>query len=147
MSRLVRPRRRHRRLQRMASIMNALSSIAVIVGSVGVVDTILMSVLERTREIGVLRAVGWRRRRVVGRIALESLLLGAVGGVIGTALGVCLMLMMSFVPLFGDLLGAAYTPGVFLKAAAVSLGLGALGSVYPAWRASRIAPAEALRYE
>lgn len=133
--------------QRMATIMNALSSIAVLVGSVGVVNTILMSVLERTREIGVLRAVGWRRRRVIGQIATESLLLGAVGGVIGTVLGVILLALMAFVPSLGAMLAGAYTPSVFIKAAVVSLGLGALGSVYPAWRASRIAPAEALRYE
>ncbi|MCC7020276.1 MAG: ABC transporter permease [Ardenticatenales bacterium] len=133
--------------QRLDTIMTALSSIAVIVGSVGVVNTILMSVLERTREIGVLRAVGWRRRRVIGQIAAESLLLGAFGGAIGTVLGMILLALITLVPTLGALLAGAYTPSVFVKAAVVSLGLGALGSVYPAWRASRIAPAEALRYE
>lgn len=128
-------------------LMNVLSSIAVLVGSVGVVNTVLMSVLERTREIGVLRAVGWRRRRVLGLVAAESILLGGLGGAIGTIAGVVLLQLMAFAPGFGALLKGAFTLSVFAKAATVALGLGVLGSVYPAWRAGRIAPAEALRYE
>lgn len=128
-------------------LMNVLSSIAVLVGSVGVVNTVLMSVLERTREIGVLRAVGWRRRRVLGQIAVESVLLGALGGALGTVAGVVLLELMALAPGFGALLKGAFTVSVFAKAAAVALGLGVLGSLYPAWRAGRIAPAEALRYE
>ncbi len=128
-------------------LMNVLSSIAVVVGSVGVVNTVLMSVLERTREIGVLRAVGWRRRRVLGHIAAESLLLATLGGVIGTLAGVALMQLLGLAPGFGALLKGAFPPQLFAKAAGVALGLGVLGGLYPAWRASRIAPAEALRYE
>ncbi len=124
-----------------------LSSIAVIVGGVGVMNTVLMSVFERTREIGVLRAVGWRRRRILEQILSESLVLSLLGGLIGIALGVGLVLLLAQIPLAGQLMKGSFRPVIFAQAVLVALGLGALGGFYPALRATQFQPAEALRYE
>lgn len=124
-----------------------LSSVAVIVGSVGVMNTLLMSVFERTREIGVLRSLGWRRRRILQQILSESLVLGIVGGLIGTAVAVGLVMLLGKVPMWGGLLAGSFKPMIFVQGAAVALGLGAVGGIYPALRATQFQPAEALRYE
>ncbi len=120
---------------------------AILVGGLGMMNTMVMSVLERTREIGVLRALGWRRRRVVGLILGESLVLALAGGILGLALGVGLTLLARLSPAVESVLGAVFTPTMFIQAMVVSLLLGTLGGLYPAWRASRLAPVEAMRYE
>lgn len=120
---------------------------AVLVGGVGMMNTMLMSVLERTREIGVLRALGWRRRRVIGMILGESLVLATCGGVIGIGLGVGLTRLVQFVPAVESMLRGIFTPMMFIQAFVVALVLGVVGGIYPAWRASRLAPIEAMRAE
>lgn len=120
---------------------------AVLVGGIGMMNTMLMSVLERTREIGVLRALGWRRRRVIGMILGESLLLSLLGGIVGIGLGVGLTRLAQFVPEVENMLGSAFTPMMFVQALVVALVLGAVGGIYPAWRAARLAPIEAMRAE
>jgi putative ABC transport system permease protein len=110
-------------------------------------NTLLMSVLERTREIGVLRALGWRRRHVLGMVLQEALVLGAVGGSVGVAIGLGLTWLVTLIPgLFGSI-EPVYSPELFVQAVVVALGAGLLGGLYPAWRATRMHPAEALRYE
>jgi len=125
----------------------AVSLIAILVGGVGMMNTMLMSVLERTREIGVLRALGWRKGRVLGMVLGESLTLSLIGGAAGMALGVFLVKVLGRVPAVGSLSRGAFTPGLFLQALSVSIIMGALGGLYPAYRASRLMPVEALRYE
>ncbi|MCL4531739.1 MAG: ABC transporter permease [Actinobacteria bacterium] len=124
-----------------------LSMIAVLVGGIGVMNTMVMSVFERTREIGVLRAVGWRRRRIILMVLMESLLLSVVGGLFGIALGIGLIQLVGLLPGIGSLFAAAYQPSLFIQAMVVALALGTVGGIYPAWRASRLSPLEALRYE
>lgn len=120
---------------------------AILVGGLGMMNTMLMSVLERTREIGVLRALGWRRRRIVGLILGESLVLALVGGLLGIALGVGLTALTSLSPSVASLLEGAFTPAIFVQAIVVSTLLGVAGGVYPAWRASLLEPMEAMRHE
>jgi ABC-type antimicrobial peptide transport system permease subunit len=120
---------------------------AVLVGGLGMMNTTLMSVFERTREIGVLRAVGWRRRRIVGMIMAESVTLAAAGGILGIVLGVGLTWLASLSPAVATLLGGVFTPTIFIQAIATALLLGTLGGIYPAWRAAQLAPIEAMRYE
>ncbi len=124
-----------------------ISFLAMFIGAVGMLNTMLMSVLERTREIGVLRALGWRRRQVVGMILQEALALGAVGGVCGIILGLGLTWGITQIPGIGGMLKASYSPELFAQALAVALVTGAIGGLYPAWRATRMRPVEALRYE
>jgi putative ABC transport system permease protein len=123
------------------------SFLAVMVGSLGMLNTMLMSVLERTREIGVLRALGWRRRQVLGIIVRESCILGVLGGGLGMALGIGLTQLMG---LAEGLIGAfepVFTSQLFVQAGGVSVLVGLVGGLYPAWRATRMRPVEALRYE
>jgi ABC-type antimicrobial peptide transport system permease subunit len=120
---------------------------AVLVGGLGMMNTTLMSVLERTREIGVLRALGWRRRRVVGLILGESLVVAGLGGAVGVLLGVALTALASLSPAVESMLQGVFTPRLFLQAMLLALALGAISGVYPAWRASRLQPVEAMRQE
>jgi ABC-type antimicrobial peptide transport system permease subunit len=125
----------------------ALAVLMALVGSVGMTNTILMSVLERTREIGVLRALGWSRRRVLGMILKESLLLSGLSGLVGIGMGVGLTKVLATVPAVGGFVKTAFTLTLLAQALGVSLALGSLGGLYPAWRATRLQPVEALRYE
>jgi putative ABC transport system permease protein len=121
--------------------------IAILIGAVGMMNTVLMSVFERTREIGVLRSLGWRKERVLGLIIGESLALSLIGGLTGTALGVAAVRALGSSPATGGLLQGRFSPGLFIQALVIALILGALGGFYPAWRASQLTPLEALRYE
>jgi len=124
-----------------------ISFLAVFIGGLGMLNTMLMSVLERTREIGVLRALGWRGRRVLGMILRESLVLGAVGGLCGILLGLGLTGLIAMAPGVVGAMKPVYTPQLFVQATVVAMVAGVVGGLYPAWRASKLKPIEALRYE
>ncbi len=125
----------------------AVSLIAIIIGGVGGMNTMLMSVFERTREFGVLRAVGWRPRRVLGMVLGESLILSLLGGAVGTGLGIGGVWLVKNMPFGGMVLPQLIYPGRLLQGMLVALGLGGFGGLYPAWRAAQLLPAEAMRYE
>ena len=118
---------------------------AVLVGGLGMMNSTLMSVFERTREIGVLRAVGWRRRRVIGMVFGESMVVSLLGGAAGIGLGVGLTELTKLSPAVASMLEGVITVDIFLQAIGLSVGLGAISGLYPAWRASRLTPAEAMR--
>lgn len=125
----------------------AVSMLAVLIGGVGVMNTMLMSVFERTREFGALRAVGWRSRQVLGLVLGESLALTGLGGLAGAGLGVAAVQAVRHVPTVSGLLPSTFSPALFAQGIGVALALGLMGGAYPAWRASRMAPAEAMRAE
>jgi putative ABC transport system permease protein len=125
----------------------AIRGLALIVGGIVVANTMIMSIYERTREIGTLRALGWRRRRILGQILQESLLLCLLSGVLGAVLGVALLSLIAALPGVKQFISAAWRPETFVSAIGVALLLGLLGGIYPAWRASHLQPVEALRYE
>lgn len=129
------------------AMLNAISSLAILVGGVGILNTMLMAVLERTREIGVLRTMGWRKRRIIGMIMNESLILSVIGGIAGLVLAFLLVNLLTQLPMVGAAFEASWSAGVFLRAGLVALGLGLIGGLYPAYRASGLQPVEALRYE
>jgi ABC-type lipoprotein release transport system permease subunit len=128
-------------------MMQQIAFLAVLIGGVGMLNTMLMSVLERTREIGVLRALGWQRRQVVGMILQEALALGIAGGVFGILLGFGLAWSLTLVPVIGGMMRPQYDLQLLLVAISVAIVTGLLGGFYPAWRATRMLPVEALRYE
>jgi ABC-type lipoprotein release transport system permease subunit len=131
----------------MNAMFGALIGLMVVVGGIVMLNVMAMSVFERTQEIGVLRALGWRRWRVLHMVLGEALALSLLSTLLGIALGVGLNALFSLEPTYGRLLPAVYSPGAFAQVVALAVALGALGGLYPAWRATRLRPAEALRYE
>jgi len=125
----------------------AITLLAVGIGAIGVTNTMVMSVFERTREIGILRAVGWSRRRILGTVIGESVALCALAAVIGVLLGVAASRAIMLVPSISSLLSPVYAPDVFVRAVVIALVVGLAGAAYPALRATRLTPMEALRHE
>jgi ABC-type antimicrobial peptide transport system permease subunit len=134
-------------MQSMDAMMGAISFLAIAVGGMGVMNTMLMTVLERTREIGVLRALGWRSRRILSMILQEAIWLGLLGGLSGILIAFGLGSLMGKIPIMGDVLNLIWEIDIFTRAITIALLLGVLGGLYPALRATRLQPVEALRYE
>ncbi|MCD4671165.1 MAG: ABC transporter permease [Anaerolineaceae bacterium] len=129
------------------AMMTGISMLTIIVGGLGVMNTMLMAVVERTREIGVLRALGWRRRAVLKMILKEAFLLGILGGLVGIAIAFLLVGAIKMAPMVGDVFNVIWELSVFTRAIGVALALALVGGLYPAYRATRLLPVEALRYE
>ncbi|MBS3735617.1 MAG: ABC transporter permease [Candidatus Bipolaricaulota bacterium] len=126
-----------------------IAAISLLVGGIGVMNTMYTAVLERTREIGVMKAVGAKNGQILGLFLTESGLLGLVGGAIGTLVGVGLSILAG--RFISQALSAPFTPsfgpGLLIGAIAFSFVLGSISGVLPARQASRLQPVEALRYE
>ena len=129
------------------SMISGISFLAIMVGGVGVLNTMLMSVFERTREIGVLRALGWRRKQVLGLILGEAVILGLLGGLAGICIALILVLLLQGIPMMQGMIEPVWSIQIFIRAISVALFLGILGGLYPALKATRLQPVEALRYE
>lgn len=125
----------------------ATSLIALLVGAIGTLNTMGMSVFERTKEIGVLRAVGWKKKRVMTMILIESITMSLLGGFIGCVLGKFFLLALSKYALTSTFVSGDIPLRVFGEAFLVAIGLGIIGGVYPAYRGANLSPIEALRYE
>jgi ABC-type antimicrobial peptide transport system permease subunit len=134
-------------LQALEGMTWGISLMALVVGGLGMMNTMVMSVFERTREIGVLRALGWRRGRVLWMILRESVTLTLLGGAAGSLAGFLLGLFLNTLPLIQGWMQMEYSVGLLVQALVTALGLGVVGGVYPAWWASNLRPVEALRYE
>ena len=133
-----------RRTKRLFSIvMGAIAGISLLVGGIGIMNIMLASVLERTREIGVRRAVGARRRDIKLQFLVESFAISVAGGILGIAVGIAIA---HGVALYADWRTVVTLPSVAL-ATLVSVAVGVASGFYPATRASEIDPAEALGYE
>jgi len=125
----------------------AISLLAVGIGAIGVMNTMIMSVFERTREIGILRAVGWRGSRILRMIFLESLSLCLIAAVTGIVFGLLASRAVLLIPAISSFLVPAYSLEVFVRAVAVGIVVALVGALYPAIRAVHLSPMEALRYE
>jgi len=125
----------------------AIGLLALLVGGIVVANTMMMSIYERTREIGVLRALGWPKHRILNQVVQEGLLLCLLASVLGAILGVIMMELFVLEPTFGALLPPSWNAGIFVRAVLMALVVGLIAGLYPAWRASRLQPVEALRYE
>jgi putative ABC transport system permease protein len=123
------------------------SAVALVMGSLGVLNTMLMVVFERTQEIGVLRAIGWQRGRVVRMILLESFLLSLAGAGLGTLAAVLLCRGLARLPGAGGFVSGEIPWSVILAGVALAPILGLVGGLYPALHASHLPPTQALRHE
>jgi putative ABC transport system permease protein len=123
------------------------SSIALLMGILGIANTMAMSVFERTREIGILRALGWKRRRILLLIQLEASALGFVGGLFGIALGWGTLRILSTLPQTATIVSADFSPLLLPESLGLAVLAGLAAGALPAWRGARLSPVEALRHD
>jgi putative ABC transport system permease protein len=129
------------------AIIIGVAVISLVVGGLSVINTMAMSVTERTREIGVKRAIGGSRRRIVRELVAEAGVIGVIGGVLGLALGAIVVLLANEAGRSSGTILFDLTPLTALFAVAFSTILGMLAGIVPAWSAARLDPVQALRYE
>lgn len=127
------------------AVSQAISVVAIVMGALNLLSTLLLSVQERTREIGMLAAIGWSDWQVVRLIVLEGLCIGLAGSAAGVAIGVVSSHFFGSIPSIGDIIAFSPRPRDILLPVLFAVPLSALGAAYPAWRAVRMLPAEALR--
>jgi putative ABC transport system permease protein len=130
--------------------LGAIAGISLMVGGIGLTNTMLMAILERTHEIGILKAIGARREHIAVLFLIESGVLGLMGGLAGLVVGGAIAQSVAVAAqqfLRTDLFSVAFDGALIFGSLGFSVALGALAGLWPAWRAARLDPVEALRYE
>jgi len=127
----------------MTLLLGAIAAISLLVGGIGVMNIMLVSVLERTREIGIRKALGARERDIWGQFLIEAAFLSFAGGIIGIIFGWGVSYLISSM----GIIATVVTPDIVILAVSVSVGIGLFFGFYPAWNASRLNPIDALRSE
>lgn len=122
------------------------SSLALVIGILGIGNTMAMSVFERTREIGILRALGWRRWQVLVHIEIEAIALGLTGGFLGIGLGWCALRVLAALPQTASFFTASLHWPLLVQAMGIAMLAGVIAGALPAWRAGRLSPVDALRH-
>ena len=128
----------------LSAVSTSMAWVALLMGVLMVLNALLMAVLERTREIGILSAIGWSKERIMGALVIEGFILSALGSVLGIVIGIAGSRLLSAVPAIGRYIAVRPTPGLIVATAVAAIILGILGSLYPAIVATRASPAEAL---
>jgi putative ABC transport system permease protein len=123
------------------------SSIALLIGILGIANTMAMSVFERTREIGILRALGWKRWRVLLLIQTEAAALGLAGGILGLAVGCGSLRLLASLPQTARIVSASFPPLLLAEALGIAIIAGVAAGAIPAWRGARLSPVDALRHD
>lgn len=124
-------------------VLGSIAGISLLVGGIGIMNVMLATVTERTREIGIRRALGAKRRHIITQFLVETVVLSVGGGFLGIALGITIPIA---VEKFADM-RTIVTPGAPILAFGISAGIGVIFGLYPAWRAANMDPVEALRHE
>ena len=124
-------------------VLGSIAGISLLVGGIGIMNVMLATVTERTREIGIRRALGAKRRHIVTQFLVETVVLSGAGGIAGVALG---LLIPELVERFSDM-RTIVTAGAPVLALGISVATGVIFGIYPAWRAATMDPVEALRHE
>jgi putative ABC transport system permease protein len=123
------------------------SSIALLIGILGIANTMAMSVFERTKEIGILRALGWKRHQVLALIQLEAAALGLGGGLLGIVFGWCGLHLLARLPQTANIVSASVPLPLLAEAVGIAVLAGLAAGVLPAWRGAQLSPVEALRHD
>ena len=123
------------------------SSIALLIGILGIANTMAMSVFERTKEIGILRALGWKQHQVLALIEMEAAALGLGGGVLGLVLGWCALHVLAALPQTASIVSASISWPLLAEALGISILAGLIAGALPACRAARLSPVAALRHD
>jgi putative ABC transport system permease protein len=131
----------------MTLLLGAIAGISLVVGGIGIMNIMLVSVTERTREIGIRKAIGAKRRDILTQFLVESVVVSAVGGIIGILIGLSISQLISGIDMGGQKLQTVVAPDAILLAFGVSTAIGIFFGIYPANRAASLNPIEALRYE
>ena len=127
--------------------LGAIASVSLLVGSIGIMNIMLVSVTERTREIGIRRAIGAKQKDILLQFLLEAATLGLVGGSIGIAIGWLISKAISLIDLGGTAIQAEVSPDIVILTVSISIIVGLVSGTYPAVIASKLDPIEALRHE
>jgi len=130
-------------LATLSAALGAIAAIALLVGGIGIMNIMLVSVTERTREIGIRKALGARTKDILTQFLIEAMILSCIGGIIGTALG--LTMAGGGMAAFG--IGVVIQPGVVIFTVIFSAGVGLFFGIFPARKAAKLDPIESLRYE
>jgi putative ABC transport system permease protein len=125
-------------------LLGSIAAISLVVGGIGIMNIMLVSVTERTHEIGIRKAVGAKRRDILAQFLVEAIVIGLVGGIVGVLAGYGAAQVVT--PLLGAT-RAVVTAQSVIMALTVSIGVGLFFGIYPASRASALRPIDALRYE
>jgi len=124
-------------------VLGSIAGISLLIGGIGIMNIMLASVTERTREIGIRRAIGARRKQIIGQFLIETVVLSVTGGFIGIGIGV---LIPWLITMFADM-PTVVTMWSVLLSVAISIGVGVIFGMYPAMRAANLDPIVALRHE
>ena len=120
----------------------AITGVSLFVGGVGVMNIMFVSVTERTKEIGIRKAIGAKRRAILSQFLFESASICLLGGAVGVVLSFAVAALIDKL-----VMPASVSPAIVITALLVALAVGVLAGIVPAWRASRLNPIDALRYE
>ena len=133
--------------------LGGIAAISLLVAGIAIMNIMIVSLIERTREIGILKALGMKSRTVLTIFLGESVIIGLIGAIVGIALGWILANIVAKVLASGAFGGNGFrvtpllTPEVFMGALGFGVGVSVIFALYPAWRASKLKPVDALRYE